>query len=282
MILVTGSSGTVGSEVVKELTGAGQRVRAAYRSRPPTAPGVEGARIDLATGEGLDAAMKGADAVFLLVGETDDQAAAELRAVEAARRAGVRRLVKLSVFGAPGEGYVFARIHRRAERAVEASGIPYTLLRPVSFMQNFITYYGQTIRESDAIYLPNGDAREPHIDARDIARVAAVVLTRPGHEGKAYDLTGPELLSCHDAAKKLSAVLGRTITYVPISDEDFVKAMAEAGVPADFVARLVDLHRFIRGGGVSVTSDAVKQVTGRDPIHFDRFARELADAWKKG
>jgi uncharacterized protein YbjT (DUF2867 family) len=281
MILVTGSSGTIGSELVKELTLAGAAVRAGYRTRPPSAPGVQGMRLDLATGEGLDAAVAGTDAVFLLVGEMSDQTAAGIRVVESARRAGVKRLVKLSVFGAEREAYSFARIHRPAERAVEASGIPYTLLRPVSFMQNFVTYYGDTIRQQSAIYLPCGDAREGHVDARDIARVAARVLTSAGHEGKSYVLTGPELLSYSEAADKLSAVLGRTIVYVNVSEADHKKSLLEMGVPADSVDKLLDLYRFIREGRASATSTAIKDVTGRDPISFDQFAREHVALWAR-
>jgi len=280
MILVTGSSGTIGSEVLKELTAAGQSVRAAYRTRPPSAPGVQAARLDLATGEGLDAAVAGADAVFLLVGAVADQTAAELRVVEAAKRARVKRLVKLSVLGAETEAYSFAKIHRPVERAIEASGIPYTLLRPGSFMQNFVTYYGESIRQQNAFYLPCGNTREAHVDARDIARVAARALTSTGHEGKAYVLTGPELLTYAEAAAKLSAVLGRTITYVDMSETDYKKLMADVGVPADYVDQLLELYRFIRSHG-GVTSPAIKDVTGREPISFDQFARDHADAWKK-
>ena len=278
MILVTGSSGTVGTELLKVLSGAGQAVRAGYRTRKPAVPGVQGVRIDLETGEGLDAAVDGADAVFLLVGELPDQAAAEIRVVEAAKRARVKRLVKLSVFGAETEAFSFAKIHRRVERAVEGSGIPYTLLRPVSFMQNFVTYNGDMIRKHNALYLPLGDARENPVDVRDIARVAAAALTRAGHEGKAYALTGGELLTNHQMAEKLSAALGRTVTYVPIPEEDARKAMLAEGLPADYVERLLDLYRFIRAGRAAAVSAAVKDVTGRDPVRFDQFVREHADA----
>ena len=281
MILVTGSGGTIGRELVKELSAAGRPVRAAYHSRPPTAPGVEGARVDLTTGDGLDAAVRGADAVFLLVGELPDQVAAERRVVEAARRAGVRRLVKLSVLGAQTEAFAFARIHRAVERAVEASGIAYTFLRPGSFMQNFVTYYGQTIRDNDAIYLPARDAREAHVDVRDIARVAARTLTADGHAGKAYDLLGPQPLSYAEVAAKISGVVGRTISYVDMSDEDYVSAMTGAGVPPPDVEQLLDLHRFIRAGNFPKSSPTIKDVTGRNPVTFDQFARDYAGAWKK-
>ena len=280
MILVTGASGTVGSELLKELISAGESVRAGYRTRPPTVSGVQPLRIDLATGEGLDAAVDGVDAVFLLAGEMEDQAAGEIRVVEAAKRAGVKRLVKQSVFAAEGEAYSFARIHRRIERAVEASGIAYTFLRPGSFMQNFVTYQGETIRTENAFYLPCGDAREAFVDARDIAGVAAQALIHDGHEGKAYDLLGPEPLTYADAAAKLSAALGRTVNYVSVPEAEFKKAMIGTGLPEPSVDRLVDLYRFIREEHPPTQSTAIKDVTGRDPISFDQFAHDYADAWR--
>jgi uncharacterized protein YbjT (DUF2867 family) len=280
VILITGSGGTVGREVVRELAQAGKAVRAAYHSRPPTAPGVQGARIDMTSGEGLDDAMRGIEALFLLAGEVPDQVAAETRVVEAAKRAGVRRIVKLSVLAAETEAYSFARIHRAVERAIESSGIPWTFLRPGSFMQNFATYYRDMIREQNGIFLPMSDSREAHVDARDIARVAAAALTRDGHAGKAYDLVGPEPLSYADAAAKISAVAGRTIAYVPMGDDDFIIAMRGMGVPDPSIEAMLDLYRFIRQGQLPKSSPAIRDVTGREPIRFDQFARDYADAWK--
>jgi uncharacterized protein YbjT (DUF2867 family) len=219
--------------------------------------------------------------VFLLAGEMEDQAAGEIRVVEAAKRAGVKRLVKQSVLAAESEAYSFARIHRRVERAVEASGIAYTFLRPGSFMQNFVTYQGETIRTENAFYLPCGGAREGFVDTRDIARVAARALTRDGYEGKAYDLLGPEPLTYADAAAKLSAALGRTVNYVSVPEAEFKKAMIGTGLPEPSVGRLVDLYRFIREEHPPTQSTAIKDVTGRDPISFDQFARDYADAWRR-
>ncbi len=280
MILVTGSSGTIGSELIKLLTAEGRPVRAGYRSRPPTTAGVRPARIDLSTGEGLKEAVDGVDAVFLLVGEMDDQTAAELRVVEAAKRAGVRRLVKLSVLGAPTEAYSFAKVHRPVERAIESSGIPYTLLRPGSFMQNFVTFEGEGIRQTGSFALPCGHARQTMVDVRDIARVAAKVLTSGGHEGKAYDLCGPELLTYAQAAEKLSAATGRKITYVDVPEDEYRKMMTGMGVPGSYVERLLELYRYIREGRAAVTSTSVKDVTGREPVTFDQFAREHAAVWR--
>jgi uncharacterized protein YbjT (DUF2867 family) len=124
MIFVTGSGGAVGRELLKELTAMGVRVRAGYHTHPPSLPQVEGVRVDVTSGDGLDTTLVGVESVFLLTGDLADQTGGELRVVEAARRAGVRRLVKLSVLGSESEAFSFAKIHRPVERAIEGSGIP--------------------------------------------------------------------------------------------------------------------------------------------------------------
>jgi uncharacterized protein YbjT (DUF2867 family) len=278
MILVTGSSGTVGTELLKQLTAKGTKVRAAYRSRRPATPGVEAAKLDLSTGEGLDAALRGCDSMFLLTGDLPDQTAAELRAVDAARRAGVRRLVKLSVWGADTGTFSFTQVHRPVEQAIETSGMAYTLLRPNGFMQNFVTYDADTIKSHGAFYYPCGDARVSHVDVRDIAAVATAALTARGkeHEGKAYDLSGPEALTYAQCAQKLSAAVGKPIRYVDPPPEEYRKSLLGADIPDAYADALVDLYRFYRTGGASRVTTAVRDVTGREAIRFDQFARDHA------
>ena len=280
MILVTGSSGTVGTEVLKQLSAKGTKVRAAYRSRPPSTPGAEAVKVDLSTGEGLDAAMAGCDAVFLLSGGIPDQTEAEVRGVEAAKRAGVRRLVKLSVMGAEGEDFSFARIHRPVERAVESSGMAYTFLRPNGFMQNFVTYDRDAIKATGAFYYPCGEAKISHVDVRDIAAVAVAALTARGgeHDRKAYTLTGPEALTFAQCAEKLSAAAGKTIRYVSPPVEEYRRMLTGAGVPAEYAEQLIDLSRYYVAGKASRLTTAVRDVTGREPIRFHQFARENAAA----
>ena len=274
MILVTGASGTVGSEVVKALGGRSARVRAGYRTRPQNIPaGMESVALDYDRPETIRPALQGVDTLFLLSNTVDP----ERKVVDEAKRAGVKRIVKLSVIGAAEEGFTFARWHRAVEKYIEASGLGWTFLRPNGFMQNVVTYMGETIRSQSAIYSPAGNAAASHIDARDVGAVGARVLTDKGHEGKAYELTGPAALTYGQIAEILSRVLGRTIGYVPISPEQYRQAAVAAGTPEGYANALVDLNRYYLEGKASVVTPAVRQLTGRDPIPFEQFARDYAD-----
>ena len=274
MILVTGASGTVGSEVVKALGGSGAKVRAGYRTRPQNIPkGVESVALDFDKAETIRPALLGVDTVFLLSTMVDP----ERKVVDEAKRAGVKRIVKLSVYGAADEGFTFARWHRAVEKHIEASGVPWTFLRPAGFMQNFFNYMGETIRKQSTIYSSAGNGAGAHIDARDVGAVAARVLTGKGHEGKAYALTGPQALTYPQAAEILSRVLGREIKYVPITQEQYKQAVLAAGMPPVYVDALVDLDRYYAAGRMTAMTPAVKELTGRDPIRFEQFAKDFAD-----
>lgn len=274
MILVTGASGTVGSEIVKALGGGVGRVRAGYRTRPQNIPaGVESVALDYDRPETIRPALEGVDTLFLLSNTVDP----ERKVVDEAKRAGVKRVVKLSVLRAAEEGFTFARWHRAVEQHIEASGLAWTFLRPSSFMQNMVNYEGETIRSQSAIYASAGDGAVGHIDARDIGSVGVRVLTEKGHDGKAYDLTGPAALTYGQVAEILSRALGRQIRYVPISPEQYKEAVIASGMPEPYADALVDLDRYYAEGKAAVVTPAVRQLTGRDPIPFEQFAREHAD-----
>ena len=277
MILVTGASGTVGSEVVKALGGSGAKVRAGYRTRPQNIPkGIESVALDFDKPETIRPALAGVDTVFLLSTMVDP----ERKVVDEAKRAGIKRIVKLSVYGAAEEGFTFARWHRAVEKHIEASGVPWTFLRPSGFMQNFFNYMGETIRKQSTIFSSAGNGASPHIDARDIGAVAARVLTGKGHEGKAYELTGPQALTYAQAAEILSRALGREIKYVPITHEQYKQAVLAAGMPPVYVDALVDLDRYYATGGMAKFTPTVKELTGRDPIRFEQFAKDYADKFR--
>ncbi|AKT42127.1 SDR family oxidoreductase [Chondromyces crocatus] len=281
MIVVFGSSGTVGRELVSHLVRAGHGpLRAVYHRHPVALYGVETVQVDVAQGRGIEDALRGARAVFLLTGDMPDQAGAELRVVEAAARAGVERLVKLSVLAAPSEAFPLARIHRAVERAIETTRIPFTFLRPGSFMQNFVLQYGHEIRAESRFSLPCGDAHDNHVDARDIARVAARCLTESGHEGRSYDLVGPEPLTYHEAAEKLSQAVGKTIAYVAISSDEFTRRMQATGAPRELAEGLLEMFRYHATSGVEQRSSAIREVTGQEPTSLAAFAREHAAAFR--
>lgn len=284
MILITGAGGTVGTAVVKELRAAGHSPREAYHSPQKAKDARENGRdavaLDFTSPATLEPALAGIDRLFLLGTGVRGQAEAEAAVVTAARIASVGQVVKLSVFGAADEQSVLARIHRSVEQAIEASGMAWTFLRPNGFMQNFINYMGHSIRSQSAFYQPAADARISHIDVRDIARVAARVLTATGHDGQAYELTGAQAFSYEEAADTLSRATGRRITYVPVSDDAARAGMLAAGMPDFYADALVDLNRHFRTGAGAKVTTAVRDITGLAPATFEEFVRDHVDSFK--
>lgn len=280
MICVTGAGGTLGSEVLAQLQAAGAPLRAAYHSDDKAdaarVRGVDAVLIDYADPGSLTDAFAGCEALFLLGHNAIDQAGLELAAVQAARDAGVRRIVKQSVMGADDEAYSLAQVHRPVEKAIEASGMAWTFLRPNSFMQNVMTFMSPTIRSESAFYSASGDAKISHVDVRDIAAVAVQALTRPGHEGKAYTLTGPDALTYDELATLLTQATGRTITHVDLPANELRYGMVDMGMPDEIADRLLDLERYFRTGAAARVTDDVRRVTGRAPRHFADYASECA------
>ena len=278
MICTTGTGGTLGREVVAELERAGASFRVACFSSAAAdaarARGADVVMIDYARPETLATAFSGCDAVFLLGPNRIDQTALEIGAVEAARAAGVRRIVKQSVMGAAADDYSLAHVHRPVERAIEASGLDWTFLRPNSFMQNVVTFMRPTIVSQSAFYSASGDARISHVDVRDIAAVAVKALTEPEHAGRAYTLTGPDALTYDELASALSARLGRPIAHVSLPPEDLRGGMVAEGVPEPLADRLLDLERYFREGRASAITRDIERVTGRVTRPFSEYLRD--------
>lgn len=286
MICVTGAGGTVGSELVRELRAAEAPFRVAHFSKAKAeaarAKGIEAFVVDYAKPGTLGKAFRGCERLFLLGPTVENQTELELAAVEAAKAAGVRHVVKQSVLGAEGEDYSFAKVHRPVERALEASGLEWTFLRPNGFMQNLVTFMAPTIRGEGRFYTACGDARISHVDVRDIAAVAAKALTGTGHAGKAYTLTGPEALTYDRMAGLLSKALGRPVQHVNLPPSDLKGAMVSEGVPERIVDWLLDLERYYREGRASHVTDDVERVTGRPPRSFADAARDFAPLLRAG
>ena len=275
MILVTAATGTIGSLVLRELVDADVAVRAAVHRRPVDLAGIETCPIDLDDPDTLPAALDGVRTVFLASYDTLHEQAL----VGPAVRAGVERIVKLSAWRADEGGFTIGRWHRQVERTIEDSGLAWTFLRPNFFMQNFVNFVGGLIRDEGAIYEPAGDARISYIDARDIGRVAARVLTEPGHEQRAYALSGPDALTHDEIAATLTQTLGRTIRHHRVTDAEYVDKLRAIGFPDQDATAFTDSYRYGRTGTCSAVTPHVTDLTGRSPRSFAQFCQDHAEAF---
>ena len=278
MILVTGATGTTGGELVRLLAEADAPVRALVRSPEKAASiqrlGVETAVGDFEQPDTLDAAMAGCDHLFLLSPPSPHQPEQERNAIDAAKRAGVGHVVALSVLGAsPDAPVAFARWHGEIDRHLAESGLPHTLLLPSGFMQNFLAS-AQYVADQGVLYGMTGETRVSYIDTRDVAAVAAQVLTSPGHQGKAYTLTGPEALSGDEVAERLSAATGRQVRYVDLPPDVFGQGLAGAGMPGWLVDGVVDSNTMLAAGHAATVTNEVARLTGRPPRSFAQFAAD--------
>ncbi|MEM7757727.1 MAG: SDR family oxidoreductase [Cyanobacteria bacterium P01_A01_bin.40] len=278
MICITGAGGTVGREVVKQLELAKVPYRAAYFSKEKVeaalAKGIDAVIIDYNRPETLRKAFQGCDKLFLLGPNTLNQTQLELNAVEAAKAVGVQYIVKQSVMGAEGEDFSLALIHRPVEKAIESSGMAWTILRPNSFMQNVVTFMSETIKNESAFYSASGEAKIAHVDVRDIAAVAVKALTESTHAGQAYTLTGPDALTYDELANELSKVLGRSIGHISLSPSDLKHGMLAEGMPEAIAERMLDLERYYREDRASRITNDIKQVTGQEPRRFAQYMQD--------
>jgi uncharacterized protein YbjT (DUF2867 family) len=283
-VLVTGATGTVGSVLVSLLASRGVAVRAVSRGGlvpDGIAEGIDARRADLRDPRAVAQVLAGVDRVFLATPLEEDMAGVAARVVEQACRAGVRQVVRLSAFGAGGGANTrLAAIHRHTEECLRRAGVSWVFLRPNAFMQNTIGHFADSIRRYGSFRAPQGSGRVSAVDARDVAAVAARVLTQSLPASACFDLTGPQALSNHDIAAVLGRVLGREIRYVDSEPGETRAALLAQGLSVwltDIVMELYDLSR--RDGAARITPD-VAAVLGRAPTPFRVFAADYADRFR--
>jgi uncharacterized protein YbjT (DUF2867 family) len=273
MILITGATGTIGSEVVKALLPAhADHIRVLTRNPGAVFPeGIEKVVADLGDGD-LAPALDGVHAVFSL-SEGLNIAAHGQRLIAAAQRTGVERIVKLSVRNvAHGATDPITTLHRAGEEAIRDSGIGWTFLRPTAFMSNALNWAGM-IAGDQVVYAPFAVGRAAVVDPADIAAVAAACLTQDGHDHRIYELTGPDPLSPADQVAILSKVLGRDLRYAEADPAGSVAQMVSYGMPEDLASAIIEQFRStLEPWSPEPTSD-VTAVTKRPARTFADWAQ---------
>lgn len=283
MILVTGATGNNGRELIKGLSTAGAAVRGMVRN-PVAADkltGVEFVAGDFDDPESVHRALDGVERAFLVTNSTERAEEQQLGCVRVARAAGLRHIVYLSQLHATKNSPVrFLRYHATVEEAIAASGIAFTNLRPNLYMQGLFGFRSSIIREG-RFFAPIGDARVSTVDVRDIAPVAAAALTQSGHDGKTYDITGPESLTHAEMASRLSEAVGRPIMFVDVPETTMRDALLAFKFPQWQADGLIEDYAHYRRGEASAVSPAVRDVTGTSPHSFSEFARDYRLAFSQ-
>jgi uncharacterized protein YbjT (DUF2867 family) len=280
-ILVIGALGNVGAEVVKHLLNTGVKVRASDMSEEKIkarfGSSVEAVRFDFTDPKTYEVTFKGVEKMFLLRPPHITNIKRDMYpSINAAKRAGVKHVVFLSLIGIESAKYV---PHYKVETYLKEVNLQTTFLRCSFCMQNLSTTHRQEIKERNEIFVPVGKAKTSFIDARDIGAVAAVALTQTGHGNKNYDLTGSEALDYWQVTKILSEVLRREIQYKNPNPVYFLIKTMQRGTPFMFALVMMGLYTSTRFGMAEPITTEVEKLTGRKPISFQEFANDYKENW---
>jgi uncharacterized protein YbjT (DUF2867 family) len=286
-ILITGATGNVGTSLLKHLDTADVELRVLAHDESKAQSlrdrGIEAVAGDFLEPETLGPALEGVSAVFLLTPIHPEQITQATNVIKAAKQSGSDpRVVRLSVHQASHQAPTrISRQHAQIEDELISSGLPYTFLRPQSFMQNTLAT-ARTVASQGKIYQPFKDGKLGMIDARDIGEVVAKVLTEEGHEGKVYTLTGPAAISFYDVAEALSEVLGKEVRYVPVPLENAKEAMLSMGIPEWKADALNEYAKAHSEGYSDWTIDDFEQLTGHPPSSYMKFASDFEQVFRGG
>jgi uncharacterized protein YbjT (DUF2867 family) len=282
-LLISGATGTIGSELVRQLTAAG--VDFDVMTSKPGANPLGATRARVASFESVPAltqAFTGIHTLFVLLPLVPNKLDLARNVAQAAKAAGVRHIVRSSGAGAdPNAGFSLPKLQGQIDEALAQSGIPCTFLRNAGFMQNYLTFQAPMVK-AGMVYAATNDAPQSLIDVRDIAAVAAKILQSPAaHAAKAYTLTGGESLTDTERVALLSKVLGKPVGYTPLSVAQASATMRnEWHMPAPLVDWMDSLNTLVGLGYAAGVSSDVQSLLGRAPIRFEQFAKDHATAWR--
>lgn len=280
MILITGSTGHIGKELIPILLETGQAIRIFVRDEKKVAhldPCIERSIGDLNDPESILSAMQGVEGVFLVTFETQQ----DINVINAAKRAKLQHIVKLSTLEATEHKIKVGKWHYEREELIRASGLDWTFLRPGMFMSNSIDWWAESIKGQNSVFFPGGKkGKVAPVDPRDVAKIAAVALTQPGHSGQAYELTGSELFTIGEMAQVISKVLGKPIQYVDIPPIAAKLFMLKSGMDKELVNSLMEMLASLRKNEGAIVTNTVQQVTGNVPRTFEAWCREHVEAFQ--
>lgn len=286
IITVIGSTGNIGHELVNLLSEANAAVRAVLRNfnRARSIPGVVWVQADVSDPAILESVLAGTDRLFILTGNNPGFGQTQIDVIRAAEDLGVKHVVKLSALGAsPRTKSPLAHEHWLVERALEDSGMTWTILRPHVFMQNWLSDLADTVKSEGAIYAAIGEGRVPFIDARDIAAVAAEALLYPErHANKTYVLTGDEAVGYKALAKAISKAINKEVVYHALSMDEMRQRMEKQGISTKMIDSYLALAAYQRAGGPTErVSDSVSNILGRPARTVEDFARDFREYFLK-
>jgi len=279
-VLVTGATGNVGAVVVERLRGGGvpfvAAARDVARARARLGGDLAYVPFDFERPETHAAAFAGVERLFLVrPPELADVRGVIAPAIRAARAAGVRHVVFLSILGAERNRVV---PHHRIEQTLRESGMDWTFLRASYFMQNLDTTHRAEVRRGELL-IPAGRGATSFVDVRDVAAVGALALTTGGHADRAYDLTGARALTYAEVARQFTAVLDRPVRYVDPSPLAYTRALRAAGQPWPFIGVTLGIYTAARLGLAARVTDDVPRLLGRAPIALRQYIEDYRDAW---
>ena len=288
MILVTGAAGLNGSAIVREFSRNGVPIRALVRDRSKAnalaeLPHVDLVQGDMARADTLALALKGISRALIISSSNSQMVETQCRFIDACKAAGVAHVVKFSGkesgIGFDAKNFRFTRMHEEIEQYLEGSGLAWTHLRPSQFMQVYLRE-SPTIARKGLLLLPLEDVRLSPVDIEDVAKIAFVLLTKGGHEGRAFDITGPQALSMSEIAAAIGEAIGKPVRYQNVSPEDRRRAMLAAGLPPFMVDALDEQAAERRRHPQSRVELGTHELFGVKPTTFAEFAKRHAAAFR--
>lgn len=277
-IIVLGATGNIGQSLLYKLKGKNIEVFGGVRSEKDfdkiTNLGAKPLLVDFTNQEDLDKVLKGMDRVFLVTPLMQNPEYITQLVINAAKKNNVKHFVRSTAAGADSNGQiVMARWAGKSEDLIKKSDLPYTIVRPNNFLQNFINFHSNTIKEHNGFYMPNGGAKSGMVAVEDIAEVAAIALTTEDHFNQTYTLSGLALTN-YEYAEVISEIVGRKVSYIDVSEEKAKESMLSNGMPEWLVNAMMELNYIVKQGWTAEYSDDFKNVTGKEYTTAETFFLE--------